>query len=41
MGKIIIKFNNDVVDHIDLRQGDMKIGRKPGDRKSTRLNSSH
>ncbi len=30
MGKIIIKFNNDVVDHVDLRQGDMKIGRKPG-----------
>jgi hypothetical protein len=30
MAKIIIKFNNDVVDHIDLRQGDMKIGRKPG-----------
>ena len=30
MAKIIIKFNNDVVDHIDLSQGDMKIGRKPG-----------
>jgi pSer/pThr/pTyr-binding forkhead associated (FHA) protein len=30
MAKIIIKFNNDVVDHVDLRQGDMKIGRKPG-----------
>lgn len=30
MGKIIIKFNNEVIDHIDLRQGDMKIGRKPG-----------
>ncbi|MBI5782954.1 MAG: FHA domain-containing protein [Gammaproteobacteria bacterium] len=30
MAKIIIKFNNDVVDHIDLKQGDMKIGRKPG-----------
>jgi ribosome-associated protein YbcJ (S4-like RNA binding protein) len=30
MTKLIIKFNNDVVDHIDLKQGDMKIGRKPG-----------
>lgn len=30
MAKIIIKFNNDVVDHIELKQGDMKIGRKPG-----------
>ena len=30
MAKIIIKFNNDVIDHIDLKQGDMKIGRKPG-----------
>src|SRR4030067_657952 len=30
MDKIIIKLNNEVVDHIDLRQGDMKIGRKPG-----------
>lgn len=30
MAKIIIKFNNDVVDHVELRQGDMKIGRKPG-----------
>jgi pSer/pThr/pTyr-binding forkhead associated (FHA) protein len=30
MAKIIIKFVNDVVDHIDLKQGDMKIGRKPG-----------
>lgn len=30
MAKIIIKFNNEVVDHIDLKQGDMKIGRKPG-----------
>ena len=30
MAKIIVKFNNDVVDHIDLKQGDMKIGRKPG-----------
>ena len=30
MGKIIIKFNNEVIDHVDLKQGDMKIGRKPG-----------
>jgi pSer/pThr/pTyr-binding forkhead associated (FHA) protein len=30
MAKIIIKLNNEVVDHIDLKQGDMKIGRKPG-----------
>jgi pSer/pThr/pTyr-binding forkhead associated (FHA) protein len=30
MAKIIIKFNNDVVDHVELKQGDMKIGRKPG-----------
>lgn len=30
MAKIIIKFNNDVVDHIELKQGDMKVGRKPG-----------
>jgi ribosome-associated protein YbcJ (S4-like RNA binding protein) len=30
MAKIIIKLNNEVVDHIDLRQGDMKVGRKPG-----------
>jgi ribosome-associated protein YbcJ (S4-like RNA binding protein) len=30
MAKIIIKLNNEVVDHVDLRQGDMKIGRKPG-----------
>jgi pSer/pThr/pTyr-binding forkhead associated (FHA) protein len=30
MAKLIIKFNNDVVDHIEIRQGDMKIGRKPG-----------
>ncbi|MCR4302480.1 MAG: FHA domain-containing protein [Sulfuricaulis sp.] len=30
MAKIIVRFNNDVVDHVDLRQGDMKIGRKPG-----------
>ena len=30
MAKIIIKFNNDVIDHVDLKQGDMKIGRKPG-----------
>lgn len=30
MAKIVIKLNNDVVDHVDLKQGDMKIGRKPG-----------
>ena len=30
MAKLIIKFNNDVTDHIELKQGDMKIGRKPG-----------
>lgn len=30
MAKLIIKFNNEVVDHIELKQGDMKIGRKPG-----------
>ena len=30
MAKIILKFNNDVVDHFDLNQGDMKVGRKPG-----------
>ncbi len=30
MGKLIVKFNDEVVDHVDLRQGDMKIGRRPG-----------
>lgn len=30
MAKLVVKFNNDVVDHIELRQGDMKVGRKPG-----------
>jgi hypothetical protein len=30
MAKMIIKFNNDVVDHVELKQGDMKLGRKPG-----------
>jgi pSer/pThr/pTyr-binding forkhead associated (FHA) protein len=30
MAKLIVKFNNEVVDHIDLKQGDMKIGRRPG-----------
>lgn len=30
MAKLIIKYNDDVVDHVELRQGDMKIGRKPG-----------
>lgn len=30
MSKFIIKFNGEVVDHIDIEQGDMKIGRRPG-----------
>lgn len=30
MAKLVIKFNNDVVEHIELTQGDMKVGRKPG-----------
>ena len=30
MAKLIIKFNDEVIDHIELKQGDMKIGRKPG-----------
>lgn len=30
MAKLIIKYNDDVVDHVELRQGDMKVGRKPG-----------
>lgn len=30
MAKLILKFANEVIDHIDLRQGDMKIGRRPG-----------
>lgn len=30
MAKLIIKLNDEVVDHIELKQGDMKIGRKPG-----------
>jgi hypothetical protein len=30
MAKLIIKFNNEVVDHLNLAQGDMKIGRRPG-----------
>jgi pSer/pThr/pTyr-binding forkhead associated (FHA) protein len=30
MAKFIVKFNNEVVDHVDLAQGDMKIGRRPG-----------
>ncbi|MDH5649230.1 MAG: FHA domain-containing protein [Gammaproteobacteria bacterium] len=29
MAKLILKFNNEIIDHIDLAQGDMKIGRKP------------
>lgn len=28
MAKLIIKLENDVLDHLELRQGDMKIGRK-------------
>ncbi len=30
MAKLIVKFNNEVVDHIEIKQGDMKIGRRPG-----------
>lgn len=30
MTKLLIKLNNEVVDHVELKQGDMKIGRKPG-----------
>jgi len=30
MAKLILKFANEVIDHIELRQGDMKIGRRPG-----------
>jgi pSer/pThr/pTyr-binding forkhead associated (FHA) protein len=30
MAKLVIKFENDVIDHVELKQGDMKIGRKPG-----------
>jgi hypothetical protein len=30
MSKFIVKFSNEVVDHIDIAQGDMKIGRRPG-----------
>ena len=30
MAKIIVKLNSEIVDHVELRQGDMKIGRKPG-----------
>ena len=30
MAKLIVKLDTDVIDHIDLRQGDMKIGRRPG-----------
>lgn len=28
MAKLILKFNNEVIDHIELTQGDMKVGRK-------------
>ncbi|MBI3900222.1 MAG: FHA domain-containing protein [Gammaproteobacteria bacterium] len=30
MSKLIIKYNEAVIDHIELRQGDMKIGRRSG-----------
>jgi hypothetical protein len=30
MGKLVIKYQDNVVDHVDLHQGDMKIGRRPG-----------
>jgi len=30
MAKLIIKLDTEVIDHVELRQGDMKIGRKPG-----------
>lgn len=30
MAKLIIKLDTEVIDHIELRQGDMKVGRKPG-----------
>lgn len=30
MAKLIIKIDNEVIDHVELRQGDMKVGRKPG-----------
>lgn len=30
MGKLILKFNSDVLDEFELRQGDMSIGRRPG-----------
>ena len=29
MAKLILKFNNEVIDHIELTQGDIRIGRKP------------
>lgn len=30
MAKLILKFNNEVVEQIDIKQGDMSIGRRPG-----------
>ena len=30
MAKLIVKLDNEVIDHIEIKQGDMKIGRKPG-----------
>jgi hypothetical protein len=30
MAKLVIKLNDEVQDHVEIKQGDMKIGRKPG-----------
>lgn len=30
MAKLIVKLDNEVIDHIEVNQGDMKLGRKPG-----------
>ncbi len=30
MAKLVIKLNDEVLDHLEIKQGDMKIGRKPG-----------
>lgn len=30
MAKLILKFNNEIVDQIEIKQGDMAIGRRPG-----------
>lgn len=29
MAKIVIKLSNNIVDHVELNQGDMRVGRKP------------